>query len=93
MTITDRQYQYDIISLLLTNARSDVAQGLTKKINSITIINLNAGTLSVKLNATTNKLVTLADGMKIEGMPISELYWTNAAQPGITAQIFVVWID
>ncbi len=93
MSLIERQYQYDVISLLLTGARSDSAQGLTKKINSITVLTLNGGTLSVKLNSAANDSITLADNMKIEGLPISELYWTNSAQAGLTAQIFIIWID
>ncbi len=93
MTLTNRQYIYDVISLLLTGARSNSAQGLTKKINSITVLTLNGGTLSLRLNSTSNKSITLADNMKIEGTPITEIYWTNTAQPGLTAQIYIVWID
>lgn len=93
MTLTSRQYQYDVISLLLTGARSDKAQGLTKKINTLTIITLGGSSLSVKLNASTNNSITLSDGFKIEGIPISELYWTHIAQAGLTAKVFVAWID
>lgn len=93
MSLSDRQYNYDVISLDLTSARSDSAQGLTKKINSFTIISLGGGTLSVKLNSSSDKSITLSDNMKIEGFPITDLLWTNAAQAGITAYIFIVWID
>ena len=93
MSLTSRQYQYDVISLLLTGARSDSAQGLTKKINTITVITLNGGSLSIKLNSSSDKSIPLADNMKIEGTPISELYWTNTAQAGLTAQIYIAWID
>lgn len=93
MTLSERQYNYTVISLLLTNARSDSAQGLTKKINSLTVLSLGGGTLSVKLNSSSNDSITLADNMKIEGLPITELYWTNAAQVGVTATIFIIWID
>lgn len=93
MSLNDRQYQPSVISLLLTGARTDSAQGLTKKINSITIITLNGGSLSVKLNSSSNDSITLADNMKIEGTPITELYWTNTAQAGLTAKIYTAWID
>lgn len=93
MSLVDRQYQYDIISLALDAARSDTAQGLTKKINTLTVITLDGGSLSVKLNSSSNSSITLSDGFKIEGIPISELYWAHAAQAGLTAEIFVAWTD
>jgi len=93
MALTSRQYNPSVISLILTGARSDSAQGLTKKINSITVITLNTGTLSLKLNSSSNDSITLSDNMKIEGTPITEIYWTNSAQAGLTAKIFIVWID
>lgn len=88
-----KQYLYSVISLDLGSARSDTAQGLTSKINTLTVISLGGGSLSVKLNSSSNDSITLSDGQNIVGFPISELYWTNAAQVGITATIFGVWID
>lgn len=95
MTLTERQYQYDVITLDLSVDRSSgVAQGLTKKINTLSVITLDGGTLSVKLNTSSDKTIVLADGMKIEGIPISDLYWINTAQAaGTDAQIFIAWID
>ena len=93
MSLTDRQYEYDIISLALDGARSNSAQGLTKKLNSLTILTLDGGTLSFRLNSSSATTITASDGMKIEGIPITEIYWTNIAQAGLTAQIFIVWID
>ena len=93
MSLLDRQYDYDVISLDLGTARSDVAQGLTKKINTLTVITLDGGSLSVKLNSSSNESITLSDGFKIEGIPLTELYWTNTAQAGKTAEIFTAWID
>lgn len=93
MSLIDRLYEYDIISLELDGARSDVAQGLTKKLNSLTILTLDGGTLSFRLNSSSATVITASDGMKIEGIPITEIYWTNIAQAGLTAQIFTIWID
>lgn len=93
MSLIDRQYVYDVISLALDGVRSDTAQGLTKKLNSFTIITLDGGTLSFRLNSSTATIITASDGLKIEGMPITEIYWTNIAQAGLTAQIFIIWID
>lgn len=93
MVLSDRQYQYNIISLALDAARSNVAQGLTKKINTLTVLTLDTGTISVRLNSASNDSIPLADNMKIEGLPISEIYWTSAISAGKTAKIFAVWID
>ena len=93
---------YAIISLLLTGARSDSAQGAitlegvskaTWKINTLTVITLGGGSLSVKLNRSSGDSITLSDGFKIEGVQIAELYWTNAAQAGLTAKILAAWVD
>lgn len=91
--LLSRQYDPETISLALDNARTDVAQGLTKKINSLTILTLNGGSLSLKLNSSSNTSVPLADNLKIDGTPITEIYWTNTAQAGKTAKIYIVWID
>ena len=94
MSLIDRQYDYDVISVALDDAMSDTAQGLTKKINTLTVLTLEGGSLSVKLNSSSNDLITLSDGLKIEGIPISELYWTTSvAQAGLTAEIFTAWVD
>ena len=93
MSLTDRQYQYKVLSIVLTAARTNVAQGLTKKINTITILDLDGGALDIKLNANTNDTISCSDGLKIEGIPITEIYWTNTAQAGLTATIFVAWVD
>jgi len=107
MGLTDRQYQYDILSfdttppingidLSVARGSTDdyLAHGLTKKINTLTVITLDGGSLSVKLNANTNDSITLSDGFKIEGIPISELYWYNTKQAdGTIAEIFAAWID
>lgn len=93
MALTDRQYNPQVISLDLTTARSDLAEGLTKKINSLTVLSLGGGTLSVKLNSNSGDSISLSDGHKIDGIPLTELYWTNTAQAGLTATIFIVWVD
>lgn len=94
MGLSSRQYQYDIIPVELDLILTDVSAGLTKKINTLTVITLNGGSLSVRLNADTNDLITLSDGFKIEGIPISQLYWkTTALQAGLTAEIFTAWVD
>ncbi len=93
MPLTERQYEYGVISLALDAIRTDLAQGLTKKINTLTVLTLDTGTISIKLNASTNNSIPLADGIKVEGIPISEIYWTTAAAAGKTAKIFTAWVD
>lgn len=89
----DRQYKYKIISLKLDIARANVAEGLTKKINTFTIITLDGGDLELKLNSDADDTITGIDGLKIEGYPITDIFWTHAAQAGVTAEIFIAWID
>ncbi len=93
MSLFDRQYAPNVISLLLTTARAAEAEGLTSKINTLTILTLGGGTLSFRLNSATADLIPASDGLKIEGIPITEIYWTHTAQAGITAEIFTAWID
>ncbi len=93
MSFTDRQYEYKVISLDLGTVRANVSQGLTKKINTFTIITLGGGDLEFKLNSNEDDTITGIDGLKIEGYPITDIHWTNAAQSGKTAEIFITWID
>lgn len=93
MVYDSRQYLYRILEIALDGARTNVAQGLTKKINTLTVITVNTGTLSIKLNNNTADSIDLSDHLKVEGIPISEIYITNTAQVGITAKIFIAWID
>ena len=93
MSFDDRQYKYKVISLDLSTSRANVAGGLTKKINTFTILTLDGGSLDLKLNSDADDTITGSDGLKIEGIPITEIYWTNAAQAGVTAKIFIAWID
>lgn len=93
MSFTDRQYKYKVISLDLGTVRADVAEGLTKKINTFTVLTLDGGDLEFKLNSNADDTITGSDGLKIEGYPITDIHWTNAAQAGKTAKIFIAWID
>jgi len=93
MTLAPKQYEYAIITLDLTSARSDLAEGLTSTVNTFTVLSLGGGALSCALNDNLADLIDLSDGMKIEGIPITEIYWTNLAQAGITATIFIAWVD
>ena len=93
MSLTARQYKYKVISLDLGTVRADVAEGLTKKINTITLLDLNGGSLDLKLNTKANDTINGSDGLKMEGMPVTDIFWTNSAQAGKTAKIFIAWID
>lgn len=102
MTIFSKLLPYSVITLDLGDARSDLAQGsITLRgtalsswlANVVTIITLDGGSLSFKLGDSDNDSITASDNMKHEGPPFSEIYWTNTAQPGLTAEIYVTWVD
>lgn len=93
MSFTDKELPYKVIELSLTAARADVAQSLENTSNTMTIITLDGGDLTFKLNSTDNDSITASDGLKIEGTVITEIFWSNAAQPGLTAEIFLSWVD
>lgn len=90
----------------LTTARSLSAQGSVwlsdgKELNawvanSLLVNALTAGsTLSIGVGDGTDTLgmMTAATGLKISGIPFTEVFFTNAAQPGKTAEILIAWID
>ena len=93
MAFSDKEIPYKVIDLALDGARTDVAQSLDNASNTLTIITLDGGSLSFKLNSSDNDLINASDGMKIEGTVITEIYWTNTAQVGKTAEIFLSWVD
>jgi len=97
MALSSRQYDHDIISLDLGTARGTAteyeSQGLTKKSNSFTVITLGGGSLRAKLNSNSNDSFALSSGLYISGVPISDILWYNTAQAGLTAEIFIVWVD
>lgn len=93
MSFSDKELPYKVIELSLATARADGAQSLNKVSNTMTIITVDGGTLAYKLNSSDNDSITASDGLKIEGTVITEIYWTNAAQPALTAEIFLSWVD
>lgn len=93
MSFSDKELPYKVISLSLATARDDTAQALVNTANTLTIISLDGGSLSFKLNSSDKDSITASDGLKIEGPVITEIYWTNTAQPGKTAEIFLAWVD
>lgn len=93
MSFSDKELPYKVIDLSLATARSDTAQSLDNISNTLTIISLDGGSLSFKLNSSDNDSITASDGLKIEGTVITEIYWTNTAQSGKTAEIFLAWVD
>lgn len=102
MTFTPKIQPYAVISLDLGDARTDLAQGgITLKgsvvspwkANTITILDLDGGSLSFKLNNSDNDEVDAIDGLKLEGNIFREIYWTNAAQAGKTAKVYLAWVD
>lgn len=93
MTFSTKELPYKVISLSLAAARTDSAEGLTNLSNTLTILTLDGGSLTFRLNASGNDLIAGSDGLKIEGVNITEIYWTNAAQAAKTAKIFLAWVD
>ena len=93
---------YSIITLDLTGARTDLAQGsITLRgviksswiANTLTVLTLGGGTLALKLDQSTSDSIDLSEGLKIEGNTFREIYWTNVAQAAVTAKLYVAWVD
>lgn len=102
MTFTPKIQPYAIISLDLGDARTDLAQGAISlrgsdvspwKANTLTVLDLNGGSLSFKFNDSDNDSIDGIDDLKIEGNIIKEIYWTNTAQAGLTAKVYLAWVD
>jgi hypothetical protein len=93
MSFSTKELPYKVIDLSLATARDDSAQTLDKISNTLTVITLDGGSLSFKLNSADNDSITACDGLKIEGTVITEIYWTNTAQSGKTAEIYLAWVD
>jgi len=94
---------YAIISLDLTTARTDTAEGAitidgvaTENwiANTLTVISLGGGSLSLKLNSSdAGSMSGIADGFKVEGIPFTEIFWTNIAQAGLTAIVMIGYVE
>lgn len=93
---------YAVISLNLGTARNEVSQGSitirgtaisTWIANSITFLTLGGGSLSFKLDQSTNDSIDASDGLKVDGVMFRDIIWTNTAQAGKTAKIFVAQVD
>jgi hypothetical protein len=102
MTFLRKVLPNSIISISLEDVRVNEAQGALTICgeavadwiaNSITVISLDGGSLSVRLDDTLSGRIELSDGMTIAGEVFTELYWTNTGQEGLTAQIHVAWVD
>lgn len=93
---------YAVITLDLSTARTNLAQGAitlravsvgTWKANTITILTLGGGSLSFRLDKNTNDSIDASDNLKVEGVTLRDIFWTNTAQAGKTAKIFLAWVD
>ena len=102
MAFATKIQPYAIISLDLSSARTNGAEGAITlrgdvvspwKANTITVLDLDGGSLDYRLGDAQNDAVTAEEGLKVEGGPFREIYWTNAAQAGKTAKIIVAWVD
>ncbi len=92
---------YAVISLDCSAALADSAQGAVTitgvsttnwVANTITIISLNGNTVSFKLDSSSNGSITASDGLTVNRISFSEIYWTVSAGAG-TAQILIAWVD
>jgi len=101
MTFATKIQPYAVISLDLTTARTDLAQGAITlrgedvspwKANTLTVLDLGGGDLSFKLGDSDNDSIPGSDGLKIEGGPFREIYWTNTVV-GTTAKVYMAWVD
>jgi len=92
---------YAVIDLDVTVARTDTAQGpitlLGESVsdwmaNTITLFSLGGDTVNFRLDDATAGSIPASDGMKVEGIPFTEIYWTTAGL-GATAYILIAWVD
>lgn len=102
MAFTRNIQPYAVISLDLSDARDDLAQGKITlkgsavspwKANTITVLDLDGGSLSFKLGDSDNDSIDGSDGLKIEGNIFREIYWTNTEQALKTAKVYLAWVD
>lgn len=102
MSFYTKVQPYVVLTLDLSTARTDEAVGSiaikgntvpTWICNTLTVLTLGGGSLSFKLNSSNNDGIDASDGLKIEGTTFYELYLTNSAQAGVTAKIFMAYID
>jgi len=92
---------YTVIELDASVVRADTAQGAitllgetvsTWKANSITVLDLGGNTLTFRLDSDVASSIPASDGLKIEGVSFTEVYWTNGAGAG-TIYIFITWVE
>lgn len=102
MTYLTKIQPYAVISLDLSTARDTLAQGAitlrgvsvgTWIANTITILTLGGGSLSFRLDKSSNDEIDASDGLKVEGNIFREIYWYNTAQAGKTAEVYLAWVD
>jgi hypothetical protein len=92
---------YAIITLDASVARSATAQGAITILgetveewiaNTITVLDLAGNTLTFNLDDPLAGDIPASDGLKEEGIPFSEIYWTNAGGAGDII-IQIAWVD
>lgn len=102
MSFVTKIIPYSLITLDLGSARANLANGAitlrgasvgTWKANTITVLTLGGGSLSIRLDDVTNDLIPCSDGMKIEVGQFREIYFTNASQVGKTAKLLISFVD
>jgi len=92
---------YAIITMDASVERDDTAQGAIEILgetveewvaNTLTILDLAGNTLTFKLDDPLAGDIPASDGLKVEGIPFSEIYWTNTAGAGDMI-ILIAWVD
>lgn len=109
MAFLDRVIPYAVITLDLNTARTLTAQGSVNLPDGLTTLDawiantllinyLTAGaTLTVGvgegLASAAYGMMTCATGLKIEGIPFTEVFFTNVSQAACTAEVIIAWVD
>lgn len=102
MSYLTKVYPYAVITLDLGVARTSSSQGSvdvqgltldTWIANNLLVNSIDTGaTLSIGIGEDGDE-VTAASGFKSEGIPFTDLVYTNAAQAGKSAEIIIAFVN
>ena len=95
MTFTPKT-PYNVIDIAMAGGLSDFSKIHNDDeaviANTMTILTLDDGILTFKINSADNDSITASDGLKIEGVVITDLLWSCDDQDK-TAKVFLAWVD